>query len=111
VSTDDKALPARMVAMPTPPEAAQWEQVCPGSFDRIMCEIETEERHRRRTEVIEQFSRVFGQLCGFGTVIVLAMLAKYFADRDAPTQGAAIIVSGAGTLVAIFVTGKLLRNR
>jgi uncharacterized membrane protein len=111
VNTDDKALPARTVAMPTPSQARQWEQACPGSFKRIMDEIETEERHRRRTETIEQGMRMFGQLCAFGSVVVLALLAKYFADRDAPTQGAAIIVSGAGTIVAIFVTGRILRNR
>jgi hypothetical protein len=108
VSTDDKA--ARTVAMPTAAQARQWEQACPGSFERIMREIETEERHRRRTELIELVSRIFGQVCAFGTVLVLVWLARYFADRGAPTQGAAIIVSGAVSLVAIFV-GKLVRNR
>ena len=111
MNTDDKALPARTVAMPTPDEALQWEQACPGSFKRIMNEIETEERHRRRTETFEQFLRMFGQLCAFGSVVVLAVLARYFADRGAATQGAAIIVSGAGTIVALFVTGRILRQR
>ena len=61
--------------------------------------------------MIEVVSRILGQLCAFASVIVLALLAKYFADNSAATQGAAIIVSGAGTIVAIFVTGKILRNR
>jgi len=110
VSTDDKA-PARTVAMPSPAQVQQWEQAYPGSFARIMDEIQTEERHRRRLETIEQVSRIFGQLCGLGTVVVLALLAKYFADHGAPTQGAAIIISGAATIVAIFVTGRLKRDR
>jgi hypothetical protein len=112
VSTDDKAIPARMVAMPTADEAKLWEKACPGSFNRIMCEIETAERHQRRTEIIELVSRIFGQICGFATVIVMALLARYFVDHGAPSQGAAIIVSGAAaTVVGIFVTGKRHRGK
>jgi uncharacterized membrane protein len=97
--------------MPTPAQVQQWEQAYPGSFVRIMGEIQTEERHRRRLETIDQVSRIFGQVCGLGTVVMLALLAKYFADHGAPTQGAAIIISGAATIVAIFVTGRLKRDR
>jgi cyanate permease len=76
-----------------------------------MDEIEREEKHRRRTEWAEPCTRVFGQLCAFGTVIVLAFLARYFVDHGAPTQGASIIITGAVSIVTVFLTNRLVRRK
>ncbi|WP_372433914.1 DUF2335 domain-containing protein [Micromonospora coerulea] len=99
------------LSLPKPADAQEWEAVQPGTFDRIMCECERDERHRRHMDLLELGSRVFGQVCGLGTVVILAWLAKYFVDQGAATQGAAIIGTGAVSIVAVFVTGKLSRNR
>jgi uncharacterized membrane protein len=99
------------VRLPTPVQAKQWEEIAPGTFARLMAEVEREENHRRRMERAELRSRVLAQVCAFGTVMVLALLARYFVDHDAPTQGAAIIVTGAVSIVAVFLTGRLARRR
>jgi uncharacterized membrane protein len=101
--------PSSGVKLPTPTQAKQWEEVGPGTFDRIMTEIEHEEKHRRRMESAELCSRIFGQICAFGTVVVLALLARYFVDHGAATQGASIIVTGAASIVAVFLTSRLGR--
>lgn len=99
------------VIFPTPAEARQWEEVCPGTFDRIMTEIQQEEKHRRRMEWAYLCQRTFGQVCALGTVIALAFLASYFVDHGAATQGAALIVTGAVSIVTVFVTGRLVHRR
>jgi uncharacterized membrane protein len=99
------------VKLPTPTQAKQWEELLPGTFARLMAEIEREEKHRRRVESAELCSRIFGQVCAFGALIVLVFLAGYFVDHGAATQGAAIIVTGAVSIVAVFLTNRLAPPR
>jgi uncharacterized membrane protein len=98
-------------ALPTTTQARQWEEVAPGAFNRIMMEIERGQRHKRYLEWAEFASRVFGQLCGLVTVVVLAVLAKYFVDHDAATAGAGIVTAGVASIVAVFITGRLTQQR
>lgn len=102
---------APSVRLPTPTQAKQWEELEPGTFSRLMAEIEQEEKHRRCMEWAELGSRIFGQMCAFGTVVALALLARYFVDHGAATQGASIIVTGTASIVAVFLTGRLVRHR
>jgi uncharacterized membrane protein len=106
-----KDKPAPGVKLPTPTAAKQWEELGPGTFNRIMTEIEQEEKHRRRMEWADLCQRIFGQVCALGTVIILAFLARYFVDRGAATQGASIIITGAVSIVTVFVTGRLAHRR
>jgi uncharacterized membrane protein len=99
------------VVLPTPAQAKQWEEVRPGTFDRLMAEIEREEKNRRRLAWAELASRVFGQICALATVGILALLAWHYVDQGAATQGASIIVSGAVFIVGVFVTGRLTNQR
>jgi uncharacterized membrane protein len=109
-ATAERKAPAG-VRLPTPAQAKQWEELGPGTFARFMSEVEQEEKHRRRMEWAELCSRVFGQVCAFGTVVVLALLARYFVDRGAATQGASIIITGAVSIVTVFLTNRLTRGR
>jgi len=102
---------AHWAALPTATQAKQWEQVAPGTFTRIMTEVERAERHQRHLEWAELASRFFGQVCGLITVIVLAVLARYFVDHGAATAGAGIVTAGAVSIVAVFVTGRLAQRR
>lgn len=99
------------VRLPTPIQAKQWEELGPGIFARLLAEIEQEEKHRRRMERTELGSRIFGQICAFGTVVVLAFLARYLVDHGAATQGASIIITGAVSIVTVFLTNRLARRR
>jgi hypothetical protein len=118
MTTADQRVGGPAVKLPSPATLKALEDTHPGAFELIWEEVTCEgvhrrslEQHRCRMEVAELGSRVFGQLCGLGSVVVLAVLAKYFVDHDAPTQGAAIIGSGAATIVGIFVTGRWIDRR
>lgn len=114
MSEDTRAVSGRRatagVSLPTPVQAKQWEEVAPGTFALIFAEITCEQRHRRRLEWAEQISRVFGQVCAFSTVVILTLLARHFADHGAATQGATVIGTGAVSIVAVFLTGRLARR-
>lgn len=97
--------------LPTPEQAKKWEEVAPGTFNRIMTEIERRQRHLRRMDMADFVVWIFARLCGLTGVIVLAILAKYFVDKGAPTQGATIVTAGAVSIAAIFVTGRLAQPR
>ncbi len=107
-TAESQTLPG--VRLPTPTQAKQWEELGSGTFDRLMAEIELEEKHRRRMERAELNSRIFGQVCAFGTVVVLAFLAGYFVYHGAATQGASIIITGAVSIVTVFLTNRLARR-
>lgn len=106
-----KDKPAPGVKLPTPAAARQWEELGSGTFDRIMIAIEQEENHRRRMERAGLYVQIFGQVCGLGTMVTLALIARYFVDHGAATQGAAIIVAGAASIVTVFITGRLTLRR
>jgi sugar porter (SP) family MFS transporter len=99
------------VSLPTPALAKQWEELGRETFERLMAEVEREQKHMRRMESAELCSRIFGQICAFGTVVVLALLARYFVDHDAATQGVSIIVTGAMSIVAVYLTSRLVSRR
>jgi len=107
-----------VTALPTPEQAKLWEEVAPGTFERMMTEVEREEKHRRdldlrehRLKIGEFWLRIFGHVCGLATVGIFALLAKYFVDHDAATQGAWIMGTGAVSIVGVFITGRLVQVR
>jgi uncharacterized membrane protein len=51
-ATAERKAPAG-VRLPTPAQAKQWEELGPGTFARLMSEVEQEEKHRRRMEWAE----------------------------------------------------------
>lgn len=101
------AMPAsRWADLPTPAQAKQWEAVKPGTIDRILDAVEQAERHDQRMQWAELGLRLFGTLAGLGSVVVLALVAKYFVDHGAATQGAGIFGLGAASMVAAFLTHR-----
>ncbi len=120
MSPQKASLPAkqtgRAIGALTPKDAKLWEEVAPGTFDRIMSEVEREEEHRRsedrrmhRLRIGEAWIRVLGHVCGLTTVGTFALLAKHFVDQGAPVQGAWIICTGAVSIVGVFITGRVVQ--
>jgi len=69
--------------------------------------------HAERTHrlaLIDRGIRAGGILLGFGSVVTLAILAWHYGDIDAAKYGAGIMTGAAVSIVAIFVTGKLLQR-
>lgn len=104
--------------MPTARQAKMWEEVLPGTFDRLMSEVEREEQHRRDQDIrahqrqtSEIRLRYLGNGCGILTVIIFALLVKHFVDKGAPTQGAWIMGTAAVSIVGVFITGRIVKAR
>ncbi|WP_433201693.1 DUF2335 domain-containing protein [Dactylosporangium sp. CS-047395] len=102
---------ASWVSLPTPVKMEQYERAVPGTAERLLAMLESQQRHAQRVQVMAMRIRIFGYACGLASVLVLAVLAKYFADSGAPTQGAAIAMAGTASLVGTFVTGRLAARR
>jgi hypothetical protein len=75
----------------------------PGAYKQLMAR----EASRRRLEWAGFAAQAAGHLCGLAALVVLAAVAWHAIDRGASTQGASIICTGAVSVVALFVTGRM----
>jgi hypothetical protein len=64
-------------------------------------------RARRRLEWADLIAQTIGHLSGLVALSILAAISWHAIDRGAATQGASIICTGAVSIVAVFVTGRL----
>jgi uncharacterized membrane protein len=98
-------------ALPTPARIEAYERACPGVAARMLDLIEKQHRHAQEMERWALRIRLFGYLCALTSVIVLALLAKHFADAGAAVEGATIVITGAVSLAGVFVTGRMAAHR
>lgn len=130
VKPPPKPPPPKMVAsslqqfsgpMPPPALLRHYEEICPGSADRMLRMAEQEAEHRRKTETtvveaqINHYNRQFtearsGQVCAL--IITLAALAGgvYTAIQGHEIAGGVIGVGGIGGIVTTFVFGRRSRD-
>lgn len=94
-------------AMPTPAKLEAYERAAPGTAERMLALLEARQLHAQRIELDALRIRRLGNLLAFLSVLVLAAVASYFVSEGAPTQGAAVIVTGAVAVTGIFVTGRV----
>lgn len=103
--------------MPPPEFLARYEEICPGSADRMLAMAEKEADHRRSTETtiisaqISHRNKQFlearcGQICAL--IITLAALGAgvYTAVQGHEIAGSVIGVGGIGGIVATFILGR-----
>ncbi len=103
--------------MPPPEYLARYEQICPGSADRMLAMAEKEAGHRRTTETTivsaqinhhhKQFSEArLGQICAL--IITLAALGAgvYTASQGHEVTGSILGVGGIGGIVLTFILGR-----
>ncbi|MEV0407409.1 protein kinase [Actinoallomurus sp. NPDC050550] len=91
-------------SLPAAEQARKWEQVRPGTFDRIMDGVERAERHQNLLDWAEMALRFLGLLSGLSVVIVLALISKHIVDKGAPTQAVGIFGAGAASIIGAFLT-------
>ena len=95
-------------------QAKEWEAFRPGTFQEMFefvkltseAKRHSEElaaQHERRLDYIAVMVQVLSLVFALTTVLVLALVAKYYADRNAASDGAKIFGFGAGSIVAAFV--------
>jgi hypothetical protein len=70
-----------------------------------------ERRHLRRLAWADLITQTLGNLSGIIALSILAAVAWHALDQGAATQAAAIICTGAVSIVAVFVTGRLTNER
>jgi uncharacterized membrane protein len=103
--------------MPPPALLSHYEDICPGSADRMLRMAEQEAEHRRKTEEkivnaqIEYSNKHFaearcGQICAL--LITLSALAAgvYTAVNGHEIAGSVIGVGGIGGIVTTFIFGR-----
>jgi hypothetical protein len=83
----------------------------PEAYRALMEQKVSEQKHRQRFAWVDLIAQTVGHLCGLASLSILALVSWHAFDRDAPTQGAAIICTGAVSIVAVFVTGRVAGGR
>jgi hypothetical protein len=78
-------------------------QQLPDAYQQLMANAAS----RRRLDWAELIAQITGHICGLAALLMLAAVSWHAIDRGAPTQGASIICTGAVSIVAIFVTGRM----
>jgi hypothetical protein len=95
-------------------QAKEWEAFRPGTFQEMFESVkliseakrrseELAAQHERRLDYIAVMVQVLALVFGLTTVLVLALVAKYYADHKAAADGARIFGFGAGSIVAAFI--------
>ncbi|MGY3931227.1 DUF2335 domain-containing protein [Aeromonas encheleia] len=106
---------------PLPPARAmaEYEQVLPGSAERIMrmAELEQSQRHSMQKEQLAQHKELskgflnndrLGKWMGFAIVLAVLGFAAWMADKGHPTIAGILVGVDLVGLAAVFVIGRLL---
>jgi hypothetical protein len=82
-------------------------QKAPGAYQDLISQKQLDQQHRRRIAWAGFICQIVGHVCGLIALLVLAVVAWHALDLGDATQGAAIICTGAASIVAVFVTGRI----
>jgi hypothetical protein len=82
----------------------------PEVYCTLMTERKRDQRHQRFMKKAPVLVRVFGNACGLVALSLLAAVAWHAFNLKDANQGAAIICTGAVSIVAVFVTGQAMRG-
>jgi hypothetical protein len=96
--------------LPVVEQAERWEQLVPGTAERMIREVELGFAHERKMAWTQMVLQTLGAVLGSGTVLGYIWLAKYYLDHGEATAGAGILGTGAVAAAGVFVGWKA-RNR
>lgn len=91
----------------TAKELSLLAEKAPEAYRDLMKEKRLDQRNLRRVAWAGLIAQTVGHFCGLIALTVLAVVAWHAFDLGDATQGAAIICTGAVSIVAVFVTGRL----
>lgn len=95
----------------TDPAVVTLREKAPEIYERFIRAKEAEWRHFRRLAWADLLAQVIGHLSGLVALGCLTVIAWHAIDRGDATQGASIICTGAVSIVAVFVTGRVTNRR
>lgn len=87
------------------------EEKAPEACRVLLEQKRLDQQHRRRIAWANLTVQTMGHVTGLMALSILAIVAWHAIDRGASTAGATIICSGAVSIVAVFVTGRLAGGR
>ena len=97
--------------LPHPQSFKEYEEVLPGSADRILKMAEKQQEHRSILErsVVENNNRIAvrGQIFGFIVFILGIAAGVFFVLQGMKVFGGIFLTSTMVTLVGLFITGKV----
>jgi hypothetical protein len=102
--------PAKVEVAFTDPAVVALRENAPEIYERFIRVKEVEWRHLRRLAWADLFAQVIGHLSGLVALGCLTLISWHAIDRGDATQGASIICTGAVSIVAVFVTGRLIHK-
>jgi len=95
----------------TDPAVITLRENAPEIYEHFINAKKTEWRHQRRLAWAGLLAQVIGHMSGLAALGCLTVIAWHAIDRDDATQGASIICTGAVSIVAVFVTGRITSPR
>ena len=125
MSPDEKNAAAQLVKVAAtlsysgplpPPEALQrYDQILPGSANRIIKMAESQHEHRQKPEktVVESnaFSQKVGLILGFVVAMTAIVGGIWLAGEGKSGSGVTAIIAALAALVGVFVYGKIEQRR
>jgi hypothetical protein len=91
----------------TAPAVTQLRKNAPEIYEQFIKAKQEQWRHERHLAWADLLAQIIGHLSGLAALVVLAAISWHSIDRGDATQGASIICTGAVSIVAVFVTGRL----
>lgn len=108
---DRPSAPARVETAFTDPAVAALQKEAPEIYERFIKAKEAEWRNLRHLAWGDLLTQVIGNLSALAALACLTIVAWHAIDRGDATQGASIICTGAVSIVAVFVTGRVTNKR
>jgi uncharacterized membrane protein len=95
-------------------QAREWEEFRPGTFEQVFDLakheanlrrefMEIAARHERRLDYVAVAIQILTLVFALAAVVIMALTAKYYADRSAASDGVKIFGFGAASIVAAFL--------
>jgi uncharacterized membrane protein len=101
--------------LPPPEELAKYEQILPGSANRIISMAEEQSSHRRDLEKTVIGANVRTQTWGLVSAFIIAMTAIgggiWLSAKGMSGAGLTSIITALAALVGVFVFGKSQQNK
>jgi predicted nicotinamide N-methyase len=114
VKPADDSEPSAWLNLGAVEQAREWEEFRPGTFEQMFALVvheaeyrrnraEEEARHERRLDYISIGLQALAIVFALVTVILLVVVARYYADHGDANQGVKVFGFGAGSIVAAFL--------
>jgi hypothetical protein len=95
-------------------QAREWEEFRPGTFEQMFGLVireaeyrralaDQDAKHERRLDYIAIGLQLLSLASALAAVAILSLIAKYYVDHGAASQGVKVFGFGAGSIVATFL--------